>query len=236
MGTLRIDTTQNIDIEQPIASIGERIAATLIDLIFITIYLIGVSIIMGAIQIKTFFLIASIPVLLYSLISELAMGGQSWGKKAMNIKVVKTDGTPVTFIAYFLRWITRIFEIFGSFGAIGTITIILNKKGQRLGDMAASTTVIRVREKNLKELNLMKIPENYQVVFPEVSELSVSDINTIREVLLLMRTVNEVENTNEISEKTRQAIERKLGIQSDMKIVPFFQTVLRDYVSINSQS
>ncbi len=236
MDTLKIDTAQNIDIEQPIASIGERIAATTIDLIFITIYLIAVSFIGGMLRSKAFLFISFIPVALYSLVSELAMNGQSWGKQAMNIKVVKIDGTPVSFSSYFLRWITRILEVFGTFGTLGTITIILNRKGQRLGDMAANTTVIRVSKKNLKELSLIKIPDNYQVVFPEASQLSIEDINTIREVLQITKTVNEVENTKLLATKTRQAIEQKLSIQSEMKIVPFFQTILRDYTFIQSQS
>lgn len=236
MDTLRIDTAQNIDIEQPIASIGERIAATAIDLIFITIYMIAISFIGGTLKLKAFWIIAFIPVALYSLISELAMDGQSWGKQAMNIKVVKIDGTPVSFSSYFLRWVTRILEIFVTFGAVGTLTIILNRKGQRLGDMAANTTVIRVSKKNLKELSLVKVPDNYQVVFPEVSQLSINDINTIREVLQIMRTVNEVKNAKLLATKTREAIEQKLNIQSDMKIVPFFQTILRDYTFIHSQS
>lgn len=236
MDTLRIDTAQNIAIEQPIASIGERIAATAIDLIFITIYLIAISFIGGVLESKAFFLISFIPVALYSLVSELAMDGQSWGKQTMNIKVVKIDGTPVSFSSYFLRWITRILEIFGTLGTVGTITIILNRKGQRLGDMAANTTVIRVSKKNLKELSIVKVPENYQVVFPEVSQLSIKDINTIREVLQIMSTFNEVENAKLLSMKTRQAIEQKINIQSDMKIVPFFRTILRDYTFIQSQS
>lgn len=236
MDTLRIDTTQNIDIEQPIASIGERIAATLLDVLFMFAYFIGIAFISGLVQSKAIWIIASIPIALYSLISELVMNGQSWGKKIMKIKVVKSDGTAVTFSGYFLRWITRLFEIYALVGSIATITIILNRKGQRLGDIAANTTVIRVREKSLREIKVMKLPENYTVVYPEVSQLSSADINTIREVLELLKSGNKVESAFVIAEKTRQAIERKLHVQSGQDSVAFFLTIIRDYNFLHSQS
>src|SRR5665648_1019312 len=105
MDILKIDTLQNIDIEQPIASIGERIAATLLDMLFIMSYTMIVAFIAGDLHSKTLMVIALIPASLYSIVSELAMNGQSWGKKILKIKVVKTDGTVTTFSSYFLRWI-----------------------------------------------------------------------------------------------------------------------------------
>jgi len=235
MDTLKIDTSQNIDIEQPIASIGERIAATLLDMLFIMSYTLVIALIAGGLHYSWVLFFVFIPVAIYSIASELAMNGQSWGKKILKIKVVKMDGTPTTFSSYFLRWILRLIEILAMFGSLATITIILNRKGQRIGDIAANTTVIRLRDKSLRETIYTQIPDNYTVVYPEVSKLSTNDIYIIKEVLELLRNKNKTKQTFTIAQKAHEAIERKLIIKTNQKTEVFFQTILRDYNFINSR-
>lgn len=234
MDTLKIGTSQNIDIEQPIASIGERIAATLLDMLFILCYIAITAFIAGGLQYGWILFFVYIPVALYSIASELAMNGQSWGKKILKIRVVKIDGTPVTFSSYFLRWITRIVEIYTMFGSLAMITIILNRKGQRLGDIAANTTVIRLHDKSLKETIYTPVPDNYEVVYPEVSQLSTNDIYTIKEVLELLKLPNKNIRKSAIARKAHEAIEQKLDISANKNTIDFFQTILRDYNFLNS--
>ena len=235
MDTINIDTSQYIDIELPIASIGERIVATIIDMLFILCYIMILSFISGDLHSKTIMFIGSFPVVIYSILSELAMNGQSWGKKIMKIKVVKMDGTPTSFSSYFLRWITRIIEIYGMFGSLALITIILNCKGQRLGDIAANTTVIRLRDKSLNKTFYTQIPDNYTVVYPEVSLLSVNDIYTIQEVLELLRSKHITEQILSLARKAHGAIEQKIDVKASQKTEEFFQTILVDFNFINSK-
>ena len=236
MDTLKIDTSQNIDIEQPIASIGERIAAMLLDFLFMLSYIAIFAIIAGGFHYSWMLLVVYLPVVFYSLISELSMNGQSWGKKILKIKVIKMDGTPTSFSSYFLRWITQLVEVFAFLGSIATITIILNRKGQRLGDIAANTTVIRLRNRNFKGTIFTQIPDNYSVVYPEITKLSTEDIYTIKEVLELLNSTKNQSQTVVILTKTRQVIERKLNIQSNQDTVRFLQTIISDYNFINSRS
>ena len=236
MDTLKIDTSQNIDIEQPIASIGERIAAMLLDFLFMMSYIAIFAIIAGGLHYSWMLLVVYLPVAFYSLISELSMNGQSWGKKILKIKVIKMDGTPTSFSSYFLRWIIQLVEVFAFFGSLATITIILNRKGQRLGDIAANTTVIRLRNRNFKGTIFTQIPDNYSVVYPEITKLSTEDIYTIKEVLELLNSTKNQSQTVVILTKTRQVIERKLNIQSNQDTVRFLQTIISDYNFINSRS
>jgi len=235
MDTLNIDTSQNIDIEQTIASIGERIAATLLDLLFIMCYFIVVIVVYNLTNSATIVTILSIPPSVYSIISESLMNGQSWGKKILKIKVIKLDGTPTTFSSYFLRWVLRLVEILVTFGSLATITIILNRKGQRLGDIAANTVVIRIKDLSLKESIFIQIPDDYKLVYPEVSRLSVNDIYTIKDVLEFLHSPDRNEQTLLIAQKAHQAIERKLNIKTDIKTASFFKTILCDYNSIHSK-
>ena len=235
MDTLKIDSSQNIDIEQPIASIGERIAATLLDTLFIAIFMAVTGFIAGSLNTPRMLIIVYIPVALYSILSELFMNGQSWGKKILKIKVVKTDGTSVTFMSYFLRWIIRMIEVLFTLGSVATITIILNQKGQRLGDIAANTTVIRVRQKSMKETIYTEVPENYSVVYPEVSLLSTNDLHIIKEVLELLRLPERTARIFTVAKKTQEAIEKKMNITSNQKPQLFFETILRDYNFLNNK-
>lgn len=235
MDTLKIDTSQNIDIEQPIASIGERIAATMLDMLFIMSYIIVVALTAGGLHYRWMMFFVFLPVALYSLACELLMNGQSWGKKILKIKVVKTDGTPATFSSYFLRWILRLIEILAMFGSLATITIILNRQGQRLGDIAAGTTVIRLRTKSLKETIYTPVSDDYTVVYPEAAKLTTNDIYTIKEVLEFLKSDTKTMQTFTVAQKAHEAIERKFCMKSNQKTEAFFQTILRDYNFINSR-
>lgn len=235
METIKIDTSQNIEIEQPIASIGERIAATMLDLLFILSFTSIMALIAGGLKYGWMLYIVYIPISVYNLVSELTLDGQSLGKKIMKIKVVKIDGTPATFSSYFIRWIFRVIEILVVFGSVAMITIILNRKGQRLGDIAANTTVIRVRNNSLKETIYTQIPADYTVVYPEVFKLSVNDIYIIKEVSEILKPSNPTSQKLKLAQKTQEAIEKKLNIKSTQHPGSFFQTILRDYNFINNR-
>ncbi|UCD03089.1 MAG: RDD family protein [Candidatus Aenigmatarchaeota archaeon] len=68
--------------------------------------------------------------------------GQTIGKRIANIKVVRMDGKPMTYMDALIRTILRIIDgIF--FYLVGLIIIVVSKDKQRLGDMAAKTLVVK---------------------------------------------------------------------------------------------
>jgi len=235
MDTLKIDTSQNIEIEQAIASIGERVAATLLDLLFISMYIIVFVFIFRELHNTTIILIGTLPSVLYGLICELTMNGQSWGKKILKIKVIKTDGTNITFSSYFLRWITGLIEVYAFLGSIATFAIIFSRKGQRLGDIAANTAVIRLRDKSLNQTIYTQVTDDYTVVYPESSQLSTNDIYTIQEVLELIKSSDDKVQSTKIAQKAQKAIEKKLNIKSDQNMIAFLKTLISDYNFINKR-
>jgi uncharacterized RDD family membrane protein YckC len=234
MENIAIQTSQNIAIEQTLASVGERIVAAAIDFAFYAVYFSVMAIVggIGRSYVLVFFLM--VPILFYHLVCEAAMNGQSWGKKIMKIKVVKIDGSQATFSSFFIRWIFRIVDVTLFFGAISTIVIILNGKGQRLGDIVANTTVIRLKEKYFKDTIYTTIPENYIQVFEQVTKLSDSDIYTAREVLDFLNEARSFE-AMQMADKTKKALEEKMGIQSDMQSRKFLNTLISDYNYIHSR-
>lgn len=255
MSIIQIGTAFNIDLEFEIAPFHKRLFAYIIDFIILVIYLIGM---------KTFLyeglgfqlrdnmgfdiLVISLPMLLYSLVTEVSMNGQTIGKRLMSIRVISLDGGEPTLGQYLLRWITKFYEwpflfgyillpslgivfiyaIFTGILGIGVIIIItVTPKSQRLGDLAAGTVVVNTRSGlSISDTVFMNIAtDNYKVTFPQVMRLTDSDINTIKSVL----TQAKKRNNNEISYRVQNKVKEVLQIESDLPPENFLEKLMEDY-------
>lgn len=235
MQTVSVRTTQNVVIDYPVASLGDRILAYFIDALIIIAYFIVCVILIGFAEIGSVAIIISlitIPVFLYHLMFEIFMNGQSPGKRQMNIKVVRLDGTPATIGNYVIRWLMRIIEIDILSGAIAMVVIAINGKGQRLGDIAAGTTVVKLVEQKAvtaKEVFTLT-DENYVPVFQQVIQLNDNDIELIQQALEVNRTTGNLRPVMAVTEKVKS----NLGIQTDLPPVKFLYTIVKDYGHITA--
>jgi len=239
MQKIEIQTTQNVTIEYPLASIGERIVAAIIDLLIMFGYFFIFIFIYIWLSEETegssfhypvaYFIIMFLPLFFYHLLCETFLNGQSFGKKIMKMRVVKLDGTPAGFGSYFLRWILFPIDYF-LYGSVGIITMLINGKGQRLGDLAAHTTVVRLKfEAGLKDTILRETPVDYDLKFPQVSQLNDKDISIVKEVLAMNYKNPDIAVYLTILNKTKKAIENKMGVQSDLPPLNFLDIVMKDY-------
>jgi len=177
-----------------------------------------------------YFVILFLPVFFYHLLCEMYLNGQSFGKKMMKMRVVKLDGTQAGIGSYFLRWILAPIDIYFTYGSVGLVTMIVNGKGQRLGDLAAHTTVVKLKaETKLDDTILRVTPTNYEVKFPQVSALSDKDISLVKEVLDLNYKKPDIIVYTRILNKTKEAIEKKIGVSTNLHPLTFLDTVLKDY-------
>ncbi len=237
MPQIDINTTQNVLITHPAASIGKRILAQIIDFIIIIFYSIFVSFIVGLLGNRntSVMILLYLPVIFYSFLSELFFQGQSLGKMALSIRVVKLDGAQPSVIDYFIRWIFRIIDI-PFYGSVAIITIAINGKGQRLGDLAAGTTVIdTTRKTNINTSIYRKLPDDYQLQFSQVEKLDEKDIKIINKVLNHHKKNYSRETTNMLI-NAKEAIMKKTGIKTTMPPRQFLQTIIKDYNYIVKES
>lgn len=79
----------------------------------------------------------------YFIAFEWAWRGQTPGKKAIGIRVVRDGGFPVDFLTVTIRNIIRMIEFGLGFYVISAISTLLSKENKRLGDFAAGTIVVR---------------------------------------------------------------------------------------------
>lgn len=228
MARLYIRTTQNVDIHYEVASIGDRILARLIDYGFIAIYAVTVYQITSRIELnQTQQLIFQLPALTYDLWCETIFQGRSFGKMLLKLKVVKVDGSQASVGDYFMRWIFRLLE--GGIALtpfLGLLIIMLNRRGQRLGDMAAGTTVVNLRNKaSINDTLLMQVHPAYHVQFPQVAMLSDRDVRIVREALHQAMVNNNYNALGRLSAKVRQV----MGVNPPMPDLQFLHIVLADY-------
>lgn len=240
MSQLSINTTQNVVINFTAASVGERIGAYVLDLLVKVAYFIIVFYVFFSFfkidrwlnQLDNWsqaavYMLFFLPIAFYSLVQEALLEGQTLGKKLVKIKVVKIDGYQAGFGDYLIRWLFRVIDISIGSGIIGLITMVVNSKTQRLGDISAGTAVITLKNKvTINSTILEEIGQEYQPRYPLVIKLSDNDARIIKETFQnAMKTADFV-----VLNKLTAKIEQVTGIKNDLgSTQEFIRTVLKDY-------
>ncbi|MBI1851569.1 MAG: stage II sporulation protein M [Planctomycetes bacterium] len=165
--TMAVETPEHVSIEYPLAGLGSRFAALLADLAVIMLVFVAlcIAVLLTALMFGTTVggAPAAIALILggfsllwgYFFVFEAFRDGQTPGKRWLSIRVVMDGGYPLTVEAAAIRNLIRIIDIQGA-GMVGGFFMLLGSRAKRLGDLAASTVVVR------------ELP----VEFPEITELS----------------------------------------------------------------
>ncbi len=151
---LSVETPEQIKISYSVAGIGSRFYAALIDIaILLPVLIAGYYVVIRAILdldesfgnwlaalagIATFVLQWG-----YYMVFEITTNGQSPGKRALGLRVIKVQGYPISFSDSAIRNIVRVVDMLPFAFGIGLLTMLLNKNWQRLGDLAAGTLVVK---------------------------------------------------------------------------------------------
>lgn len=237
MTGIGIDTTQNVHIELPLASVGHRILSTLIDGALLLCYW-GVGLFIGMrfsslVNHQAGFvavILFLLPMIFYSLIFESMMNGQTIGKKIMKIHVANLDGTPLRLSSLLIRWMFRFIDVTLTNGVCAVLTVVIGGKGQRLGDILAKTVVVRSNSKVKLETSFSeRVADDYEIVFPQVEFLSDNDIRLINKVLDQMAMIKDDVQRMLFGIKARKKIAEKLKITTEMKPEEFLTTLIKDY-------
>ena len=188
---LTIATPEGVELTVRLAGLGSRFAARLLDtliqlaLIYIVPMILGLFAgfglqVTGAAPTDAFFLISALFFLWaflvwfgYDMAFELLGGGRTPGKRALGIRVVRIQGQPVGFRESAVRNLVRLVDI----ALIGMISILVTSKGQRLGDIAAGTVVMRDRIS--RDAIRLAAARSYPIQPPAHLQLSRWDVSAI---------------------------------------------------------
>lgn len=147
---IRVETPEGVDLTLYPAGLLPRLGGYLVDLLVRGVVVLPVIALLEAISPR---LGAGVSLLiwfaaewLYPVVFELLRDGQTPGKKAAGIRTVMTDGRPVELGPSVLRNVLRAADYLPALFLFGIVSTCLTRSSQRLGDLAASTLVVYVRD------------------------------------------------------------------------------------------
>ena len=160
--TLQLTTPEGIRFSLNLAGPVTRFLAFMIDIVCIQTSVTIVNAALGILGILSadiamgFSILASFVVQIgYGIALEWLWRGQTIGKKLLRLRVMDEQGLPLQFSQVVIRNLLRVVDQLPSFFLVGGLTALINRKAQRLGDIAARTIVTRtipVAEPDLQQV------------------------------------------------------------------------------------
>jgi uncharacterized RDD family membrane protein YckC len=265
MAVIKVPTNFNIDVEFQIPEFYRRLISLLIDVIIEYFYLrIALEIFKSIINnssldtdsqynLQAVGLLLILPILLYHVVLEITMNGQSIGKKILGIRVVNEIGGRPSISQFMIRWLLRVSDVWIviiifilasnddfsrnpetafivlaalAFLITDIVLVVSTKKGQRIGDVLAKTILIRTNTKgNIEDTVFVEVADSYVPSFPQIMQLSDKDINAIKSILETARKKGDFNMAEAASSK----IKAHLRIESSMSPFDFLDVLLKDY-------
>jgi uncharacterized RDD family membrane protein YckC len=164
--TVSIETPEHVELQMELAGIGRRFLAYFVDklvqfgfiltLFFIVVllayvtgrslqgweYLTKLRSVLGQWVLALAFLAYGVIFIGYFILFEYLWSGSTPGKRWQDIRVIRKDGRPITFLDSIVRNVLRFVDLLAEVYPIGLIVMFLDSRNRRLGDMVAGTLVI----------------------------------------------------------------------------------------------
>ncbi|MGA2391811.1 MAG: RDD family protein [Candidatus Lustribacter sp.] len=176
---LDVRTAEAIAVRYELAGLGSRFLALCIDMVLQSAVALAVVLLLGVFALpvaravawlhldKTVY-VAALSVLAlaifalffgYFIVFELVWNGQTPGKRALGIRVVRDGGFPVDAGAAVIRNVVRAVEVAFGFYVISAFVALLSPENKRPGDFAAGTIVVRDEPGDLPVLDAVTFDE-----------------------------------------------------------------------------
>ena len=255
-----VDTPENIEFAYDIAGIGSRFLAAIIDTFLIGIaeiilgFIIGLaiartgladrvgsaeSILLAAGSILAFLILWG-----YYIVFELVWNGQSPGKRAIGLRVVREGGRPLTFVNSAIRNLIRLVDFLPAFYGIGVVVMFVDRRARRFGDLAGGTLVVKERRgvtlESLTAQSSIPLPPTQpgqplqQPTLPNVHLLNDQDYNLVQE-FLRRRTELGRDARSRLGGQIASGLQARLGLPQGGDAERFLQYVAAEYQLLKRQ-
>ena len=158
---LTIETPEQIALEFPLAGVGSRFLAMAFDSLLqaaaftvlgaIALLARGVFGVGAGLSSPGLWILAILLFIAFAIYSgyfaafEALWNGQTPGKRLVGLRVIDVSGRPVTVYAAIVRNLLRIVDQLPGMYALGMVSVLVTRRQQRLGDLAAGTVVVHER-------------------------------------------------------------------------------------------
>lgn len=243
MQTIFIKTSQNVSIEYELATLWERLLALLLDIVIVYVAnLILMTLVRAAffatndstiLRSVLFALVPIIIFLIYQFAMEALADGQTLGKRALKIKALRLNMDGSGLSDYMLRSIFYLIDFLFSGGILAALLISTTPKRQRLGDLTANTTVVKLQPSyTLKLQDILKIStlDDYEPIYPEVRNLGEKDMLLIKGTIVRYSKHKNRAHRKAVNDLTLH-LQEVLGIpEVPRDRIGFLKTLIKDYI------
>lgn len=188
-------TPEAVVLGLPIASVGSRAVAILVDFVIQGIGLLVLSFAAGAVgQLDLGWVGTAVFLLMvfgllfgYPVAFETFWRGRTPGKALMGLRVVTVEAAPVGIRHAAIRAALGLADFWVSSGGVAVIAALFTRRAQRLGDLAAGTVVVREGRGRRRVTALQFTPPAGAEAYAsrlDVAGLDESDYLAIRSVLV----------------------------------------------------
>jgi uncharacterized RDD family membrane protein YckC len=192
---MAVRTPEGVAVSVPLAGLGSRFTAGIVDL---TIQLIILSLVGWVVSVATDIagraagalsaILSFLVLFFYPVLFEVRWAGRTPGKRLNGLRVVSTLGGPVTLRASVTRNLVRVIDFLPMLYAIGMFTLVAGSTQQRLGDIAAGTVVTFEPKKDSKNRRMqggysVRLPGPEFLATIDVSGVSTAEITAVRQFL-----------------------------------------------------
>lgn len=152
--SIAVRTPEQVSVKFPLAGIGTRAIAHLIDTVILLIVYVLLTIgavvwnwthvFGGALPYVIGFLILTGFLLLwaYFIVFETVWTGRTPGKRLLGIRTIAQDGRPASFFAVTVRNLLRLVDFLPTGYLLGVVVMFIDGRERRIGDLAAGTVVV----------------------------------------------------------------------------------------------
>jgi uncharacterized RDD family membrane protein YckC len=154
-----LEIPENVRLAFRLAGPGTRLSAYLLDLGIRIAALFGIMSVLSVVLVPfsatglpagVYFVVAFLLEWGYGAFFETHWNGQTPGKRAFRLRVIKTEGCAIGFYEALIRNLLRAADFAPLFYAAGFLTAVSNRRLQRIGDLVAGTMVVRERRPALE--------------------------------------------------------------------------------------
>jgi uncharacterized RDD family membrane protein YckC len=227
-GTDRLETPERVDLDVDLAGVGSRTLAFLLDWIVLVLTSLSGSAALWAVasvpRLGTAAVVVWVIVIfvlwwLYFALFEALWDGQTPGKRLLGIRVRRVGGAPPGWPEVLIRNLLRILvDLVAFLIPVGLVLMLLTRRHQRIGDLAAGTVVIRERTDGILVLESMgfvrRDPAEPRRIGSGI-DLSVEEFELLRE-FLARRDLLDREAAARIEERLARLLRGRLRARASL--------------------
>lgn len=244
---LTIDTPEQIALEFPLAGVGSRSLAMVMDSLIqggitLVLLLVGglLGIGLGSVVRRTtgadaekigLWVFAVVVLLLFSAwygyfaLFEIIWRGQTPGKRMIGLRVISVSGRPITPLQAILRNLLRIVDQLPALYAVGIISVLVSARNQRLGDIAAGTVVVREQA-----TEALQVPAPDAAVKDRLRANRLTDQElALIERFLQRRAELDVEVRDRTAQQIATRVRERLGVTDNVNNEDLLERVFAEY-------